>query len=880
MGGVVRAVVGVVETAVGFITGNPYLIIAGINTVGSSLLSKKPATPKASPAQIQRLNANIDTNTGRKSWAGRTAGNTDIRDQEYTDDQTYLQRFIVTAAHRIEAYEEIWLDDKLAWTFAGGTQGEFVGYFSVNTVKEGSAANAINISARMGSTRRYTGCAYVLLGFKLTGNDSTADSPFAQGVPTRITIKGKGALTYDPRLDSTVAGGSGSQRADDQSTWVWSDSASRNPAIVLLWYLLGWRINDLLSVGLGIPPERIDFESFITAANLCDESVSLAAGGTEPRYRCDGVWSETDDPRTVLDALKASMNADLDDVGGKLRLTVFHNDLASPIASFGADNILAAVNWDQTPPLHETFNIVRGTFTDASSNSLYQPVDFPEVALSSIDGIDRIDTFPLLMVQSASQAQRLAKQRLQRQQYGGELKTTFDITGWKVLKNDPIEQTLPVFGWTDKPFRVAEIEQGMDGLVPVVLREEHEDIYAWDEDEAPAVVAADPTLYDRTLNPVFQAITGVPLGQNLLVNPDFTTGLTGWTAWGDGDVGLPVTRGRNDPGHFGQINTVWTKATGTAPAAGKVFDGYGSFGPGPTFLDQLVRWGVPVFPGERVYFGALLAGYRCSVSLLCRFFDGTGGEVAGGGDTTGTPMDGNQFADGDPGEAHLVGRFLDVPTDARYAIVHTRATCPGLSSPTYDNPQFWAGQIFLAKVAPGQVVPPPYSPGPVDRASDATSENTANDTSNVAGVPSDGVIASITALGNAAGRSAEMTLPGSTSPSVMGSVSFTAGPNGTFTLAGGGGYVDAGSGCAVSGYVEYRVGGSGGWTTVPGSSFTGGTSGGGYPNGFSLPSGLSITGSSMSLSGSSQVEFRVVGQKSTSNSLSAVGTAILSVGWS
>ena len=53
----------------------------------------------------------------------------------------------------------------------------------------------------MGTTRRYTGCGYVYLRYKLTGNDSKVDSPFAQQVTTRITIRGEGAALYDRYID-------------------------------------------------------------------------------------------------------------------------------------------------------------------------------------------------------------------------------------------------------------------------------------------------------------------------------------------------------------------------------------------------------------------------------------------------------------------------------------------------------------------------------------------------------------------------------------------------------------------------------------------------------------------------------------------------------
>lgn len=478
--------------------------IAGAVSVGASLLQKRPKAPKAPQGSVERLNASIDPRTPRKGVWGTTAFNTDIRDQEYTDSQTYLHRFIVCAAHKTQAYKEIWFDDKVAWTSAGGVQGEYVGYLTVTAINEGTAGNAINISARMGTTRRFTGCSYVHLRYKLTGNDKKAESPFAQGIPTRITIIGDGALVYDPRLDSTVTGGSGAHRADDQSTWEWDDDAARNPALLLLWYMLGWRINGEVSIGCGIPPERIDLESFITAANLCDETVSLAAGGTEPRYRADGVFSDGDDPTNVIDNLKAAMNADLDDVGGKFRLTVFHNDLADPGPAFTDDDMIEGFRWVQTPALSDSFNIVRGSFTDPRPASLYQLVDAPPVEIESRDGINRFDNFDLALVQSPSQWQRLAKQRLQRQQYGGEFTTVFNARGWLLRKNMVIPLSFARLGWVEKLFRVAEMEHRVDGSCPVTLREENAAIYAWDEDEAPAVTLAAPTTYDFLLGAVVQ----------------------------------------------------------------------------------------------------------------------------------------------------------------------------------------------------------------------------------------------------------------------------------------------------------------------------------------------------------------------------------------
>ncbi len=116
--------------------------IGGGLALASSLLSTKPKAPKASPSDRDRLFANIDPNTPRKIVYGRTAMATDIRDQEYSGaDDEYFHRFVVVASHKINAVEQIWFDDKLAWTSTGGVQGEYASYLTVTPIVEGSAAN-------------------------------------------------------------------------------------------------------------------------------------------------------------------------------------------------------------------------------------------------------------------------------------------------------------------------------------------------------------------------------------------------------------------------------------------------------------------------------------------------------------------------------------------------------------------------------------------------------------------------------------------------------------------------------------------------------------------------------------------------------------------
>lgn len=483
-------------------------IAAGLSMASSALIK----TPKIPLGNLDRLNASIVPGAYRTMVLGRTAMGTDIRYTEpYGEDDEYVDYIIGTACHRVNSIEEIWIEDRLAWSSTGGVQSAFTGYLTVNTRLEGSAVNtiSINLGIKWASTRRLTGCAYVHLKVKRTGNSKKAESPFAGGLAGRITIIGEGMSLYDPRQDGTV-GGTGGMAADDQASWAFTDIGN-NTALQILGYLLGWRINDQLSVGCGVPPSRIDMESFIVAANLCDEDVAISAGGTEPRYRSAMVVSEGDEPGQALATMLSACNGRLRDDGGRLSLAVMHNDLAAASLDPGLtdDDVLGSFIWDPDPELNDSYNVVRGKYIDSSPAALYQPVDYPEVSLASVDGIERVLTLNLLTVESASQAQRLAKQALQRKQYERRFTATFTNRAWKYRVGDVVPLTFSALAFEDKLFRVESITYAYDGSCQLSLTEENADIYAWDASDAAAIVAADPNEYDPLRHPFILGIAEV-----------------------------------------------------------------------------------------------------------------------------------------------------------------------------------------------------------------------------------------------------------------------------------------------------------------------------------------------------------------------------------
>lgn len=494
VGKIIRATALVVA---GVISGQPGLIMAGIS-MGLSALAPKP---RVSPSTTQRLHASLIPDTPRVLPVGITAAGTDVRYEAYTGaSQDYYHQIVAAASNELKSVDELWFDSEMAWSAAGGVTSKYSGYLTVAVKNPGTAGNAVDIDSNwsLAGQQRLTGCCYLYLKFKLTGNSKKAESPFAQSIPTRITIRSHGALLPDLREGANP---------DDQSTWDWfSDDSGRNPAMQLLGFYLGWRINDKLAVGCGLPSARIDLDSFITAANMCDEPVTLAVGGTAPRYRSDGIISEGDDRTLTIGNLCAAMNAIIRDDGGRISVHVMHNDLATPVCELTEADVLGDEHWLQTPGADDFFNIIRGRYVDATDAGLYQLVDYPAVSIDSLDGIDRIDTFDLAFVQSASQAQRLAMQRLQRNQYQGVYSARFNYRAWQANLGSVVSFSHVSLGWADKVFRVASQSIGLNGVVTLALQEENDAIYAWDADERPAVVAAVPTAYDATKSPVIVAI--------------------------------------------------------------------------------------------------------------------------------------------------------------------------------------------------------------------------------------------------------------------------------------------------------------------------------------------------------------------------------------
>ena len=527
MGSVVRAVgkvaavvagVAAIATGIGAVLGGTMVLTAFGSAIAASsiaagagaisaiagLVSGGPKMPQ-SETQLGRLQARLDTQAPRKIVLGpRTAMPADIRYYEGSGaDDEYVDYIVVVAAHKIGSVDEIWFEDDLAWRAGSGVQGVYVGYLTDVTIRtEGTAGNtiAINGGARWGADDRLTGCAYLRLRIKRTGNSDKQQSPLASGLPGRITIIGEGMPMYDPRFDDT-AGGSGAMRIADQNTW---GPSSGNLVIQALNVLIGWRIAGQLSVGGGLPAKYLNLDSAITAANVCDEPIVLSAGGTQPRYRGAGAFNTDDAPMNIVGALLMGCAGDLLDSDGQLSFLIKTNTLALPAVRFDDHDVVSAARWDPMGGQTNLPNIIAGSFPDPAA--LYQMTPYPSVKLESEDGIERTAPVDFGVVENSPQAERLAKQTLQRLQYPGTFSAEYNMKGMAAKVGSIVWQTYSPRAWVDKPFRVISQKPSRSGRIALVLQEENAAIYAWAAEDGAPVQPAEAVGFDpRNAGPILLA---------------------------------------------------------------------------------------------------------------------------------------------------------------------------------------------------------------------------------------------------------------------------------------------------------------------------------------------------------------------------------------
>jgi hypothetical protein len=237
------------------------------------------------------------------------------------------------------------------------------------------------------------------------------------GIPT-VQIETEGLVLYDPRFDSTN-GGSGPQRWGLPDTYV----PSANPAIQEYNFRRGIQINGQRVLGMNVSPVNLLLEMYFAAANTNDEAVPLAAGGTEPRYRCSVECSDDRANSDVLAALRAATAGWSLERGGQFGPIPGVPQIPIASLAFTDDDMIVGerASFTKYRSRTEIVTAIHGQFSDPAQ--FWTPVAFPARENAADDaamGEKIARDMDLTQVYSSSQAQRIAESERRRTLQNGQ----------------------------------------------------------------------------------------------------------------------------------------------------------------------------------------------------------------------------------------------------------------------------------------------------------------------------------------------------------------------------------------------------------------------------------------------------------------------------
>ena len=338
-----------------------------------------------------------------------------------------LHQVITMAGHEIDAFEAFYLNDKVVTLDASGNvtstpwnskirihahrgnQTSSTDDFS--NVSGKNLQNTLHSETSCGSSFIGEGIAYLYVRMEYDEN------VFANGIPL-ITARIRGKKVYDPRTSTTAY--------------------SANSALV---------IRDYITAAYGINTTDVDDTMFSAAANICDETVALAAGGTQARYEAHGVVASTTRGFDALMDMATSCGGTLFYGAGEYKLKP--SDYTAPVKTLTLENIVGQMQIDPKMSSRDNFNTVRGTFVDAEQD--YISADYPEyqslVFKSEDGGTENAIDLTLPFTTSGAAAQRLSKLTLYRGREQITVSADFDLTAFDLEVGDIVALPLVDYGW-------------------------------------------------------------------------------------------------------------------------------------------------------------------------------------------------------------------------------------------------------------------------------------------------------------------------------------------------------------------------------------------------------------------------------------------------
>lgn len=337
------------------------------------------------------------------------------------------------------------------------------------------------------SAHKFTGTPYLRV-MCLYDKDA-----FPGGIP-QVSALVRGAKVLDPRTGVTA----------------WSE----NPALLARHAALHPYCGNL-------PAAVVPAASVITAANVCDASVSYSAGGqtySRAKYRASMVIRSGTRGADAIDALCAAMAGDWAFVDGELRL--WAGAYVAPTLTIDESWLSDAGPIKFVPAQHraDVVNTITGTFADEQQD--YKELPHPKVVASAYitaDGKALPTNRPLTAVTFGPQAQQVQATWIRWQRQGQTVSLTLNERANQLEWRDTVYLTLDRYGQSAKPYIVMSITPSLADGHQVVLKEVSSTIWAMGTSFELVDPAPNTTLRSPLALPSPPAITLASAGQQLVL---------------------------------------------------------------------------------------------------------------------------------------------------------------------------------------------------------------------------------------------------------------------------------------------------------------------------------------------------------------------------
>lgn len=493
-------------TAIGGVIGGALVNLA-VGLAISSVASLFAEKPKHSGASIDSgLNVtNVDPDApfpfvfGRSSLAGVR------RFHELTNSNRWLHFINVYAAHEVEGNEVIRIDGEVVeFDNDGWATGKYADKlrvkFYTGAPDQTADPHLVANCPSWTSDHRLRGIAYAAVSARWD-SDLFAQEP-------NVEIEFDGAKVYDPRDNS--------QDLSDPSTWKFSDNA----ILCAAHYLRGMPKIDgngnlRRLFGMNSRDARIDWSEIASEANICDEAVNLAEGGTQKRYTANGVIFADTEPEEGIRSLLTACAGTRTDMGGKLSLRA--GAARTPVMSLDVGDLIGPIRVNTKRPMRELFNAVKGQYRGPASN--FEPDDPPtyrDAALIALDGgREQWLDVTLPFTDNAAAAQRIQRLALAENRRQISAVFPFHLKAMRLAPGDWFTFTSLARGWEEKTFRVKRwrfmVVGGEDEApyygIEIEAEEIDDEVYAWSSGDQvivvppPALQLPNPLVVDApTLN--------------------------------------------------------------------------------------------------------------------------------------------------------------------------------------------------------------------------------------------------------------------------------------------------------------------------------------------------------------------------------------------